>query len=411
MRTPIVKSTPGPDPSGIGQRRHRPVSFIPYSCQNIDDADVAAVVRVLRSPHLTQGPAVASFEREFGLRHGITHAVALANATAGLHLACLALGVRAGSRVWTSPNSFLASANCALYCGASVDFVDIDPGTRNISIPALSEKLERAALHGTLPQALIAVDFAGLPCDLREIRALADRYQFHIIEDASHATGASYLGSPAGSAYADIAVFSFHAVKVVTTGEGGMAATQSATLARRLRLLRSHGMTRDPGELASIPEGPWIYEQQELGFNYRMTDIQAALGESQLNRLDQMHQARIGLADRYDAMLADLPLLLPPRSPDRVSAWHLYAVEIDDKRTQLARGQVFASLRAAQIGVNVHYIPIHTQPYYAAMGFKRGDFPQAERYYARAISLPLFPAMTQEQQDRVVDALRASLAQ
>lgn len=387
------------------------MSFIPYSCQNIDDADVDAVVRVLRSTNLTQGPAVDAFEREFGLRHGISHAVALANATAGLHLACLALGVRAGACVWTSPNSFLASANCALYCGASIDFVDIDPVTRNISVSALAEKLERAALHGTLPHTVIAVDFAGLPCDLREIRALADRYQFHIIEDASHATGASYLGLPAGSAFADIAVFSFHAVKVVTTGEGGMATTQNPALARRMRLLRSHGMTREPGELDGVPEGPWIYEQQALGFNYRMTDIQAALGESQLHRLGQMHQARIELADRYDAMLADLPLLLPPRLPDRISAWHLYAVEIDGTRTRLSRGQVFASLRAAQIGANVHYIPIHTQPYYAAMGFKRGDFPQSERYYSRAISLPLFPAMTHEQQDRVVDTLRRSFAQ
>lgn len=380
---------------------------IPYSCQNVDDDDIAAVTAVLRSEFLTQGPAVVSFEAAFARRHDVAHAVAVSNATAGLHIACLALDVGPGSRVWTCPNSFLASANCALYCGASIDFVDIDPRTRNMSASALTAKLEVAATRGELPHVVIPVDFSGLPCDLREMRVLADRYGFRIIEDASHATGATYLGHPLGSAWADLTVFSFHAVKVVTTAEGGIVTTQDAALAKRLELLRSHGVTRNTADLQHAPEGPWVYEQQALGYNYRLTDMQAALGESQLRRLTSMQQARVALADRYDEMLAPLPLVLPVRMSDRTSAWHLYAVEVDECRTRCSRAQVFAALRAAQIGVNVHYIPIHTQPYYAALGFRRGDFPQAERYYARALSLPLFPAMTEAQQSRVVDVLRS----
>ena len=294
------------------------MSFIPYSCQQIDDDDIAAVVAVLRSEYLTQGPAISEFERVFAQLHGVAHAVAVSNATAGLHIACLALGVGPGSRVWTSPNSFLASANAALYCGASIDFVDIDPVTRNLSVAALAARLEAAARSGSLPQVLIPVDFSGLPCDLREMRALADRYGFAIVEDASHATGAQYLGAPVGSAWADCSVFSFHAVKVVTTAEGGLVTTRSPALAERLRLLRSHGMTRDPALLRRVPEGPWVYEQQALGFNYRMTDLQAALGLSQLKRLPAMHARRIALADRYDELLAGLPLRLPARAGDRV---------------------------------------------------------------------------------------------
>ena len=386
------------------------MAFIPYSCQAISEEDIAAVTAVLRSEYLTQGPAVPAFEAAFASRHGVAHAVAVANATAGLHIACLALGIGPGSRVWTSPNSFLASANCALYCGATVDFVDIEPRSRNLSVAALAEKLAHAETRGALPHLIIPVDFGGLPCDLREMRALADRYGFRILQDASHATGASYLGQPVGSAYADASVFSFHAVKVVSTGEGGMVTTQSESLARQLRLLRSHGMTREPADLTRAPEGPWVYEQQMLGFNHRMTDIQAALGESQLKRLEQMHAARVALADRYDSLLAGLSLLLPVRLPDRTSAWHLYPIEIDAARSERPRAAVFAALRAAQIGVNVHYIPLHTQPYYASLGFKQGDFPAAERYYAAAISLPLFPAMTHTQQDWVVETLHAALA-
>mgnify|MGYP003588411504 CR=1 FL=1 len=386
------------------------MSFISYSCQNITDEDIEAVTAVLRSEYLTQGPAIPAFEKAFAARHQTPHAVAVSNATEGLHLACIALGAGPGQRVWTSPISFLASANCALYCGATIDFVDIDPHTRNLSLVALESKLAQARSTNTLPSIVIPVDFAGLPCDLRELRALADRYGFRILEDASHATGASYLGQPVGSAWADATVFSFHAVKIVTTAEGGMITTRDDDLVRRLGQLRSHGMVRDASELYETPEGPWVYEQQILGFNYRMTDLQAALGLSQLERLDNMHRQRVALADRYDELLSELPMILPIRLDDRESAWHLYAVEIDSARTTRTRAEVFRAMRAAQIGVNVHYIPIHTQPYYAALGFRRGDFPVAEAYYARALSLPLFPGLSEAQQDRVVETLRAALA-
>ena len=382
---------------------------IPYSRQSVDEADIDAVVAVLRSDFLTQGTQVPRFEAAFAAAHGVAHAVAVSNATVALHLACLALGVKPGSRVWTSPNSFLASANCALYCGATVDFVDIDPVTRNLSVAALRAKLARAELNGNLPQVLIPVDFAGLPCDGAELRELAGRYGFAILEDASHATGASYRGAPVGSAWADATVFSFHAVKVITTAEGGLVATQDAALAERLRLLRSHGMTRDPQQMQAVPEGDWVYEQVALGFNARMTEMQAALGLSQLARLPQQQAKRVRLANRYDRLLADLPLRLPARLPDRLSAWHLYAVELKNEQAAVTRAQVFKALRDASIGVNVHYIPIHTQPYYRQLGFKPGDFPAAEAYYAQAISLPLFPELTDEQQDRVVAVLTQAL--
>jgi dTDP-4-amino-4,6-dideoxygalactose transaminase len=311
--------------------------------------------------------------------------------------------------VWTSPISFVASANCARYCGGEVDFVDIDPHTRNLSVAALREKLQRAARDGSLPRVLIPVDFAGLPADLAEMRGLADRYGFAILEDASHATGATYRGVPVGSGWADATVFSFHAVKIITTAEGGLVATQSATLAERLRRLRSHGITRDPACLHTPPEGEWVYEQQELGFNLRMTELQAALGRSQLARLPALQARRDRLARRYDQLLADLPLRLPTRLPDRCSAWHLYAVELPAAASHASRAQVFAQLRGAGIGVNVHYIPIHTQPYYRALGFQAGDFPAAERYYAQTLTLPLFPELSDDDQDRVVAALRAAL--
>lgn len=385
------------------------MQFIPYSRQNICQEDIDAVTAVLASDFLTQGPVVPAFEAAFANLHQVAHAVAVSSATAGLHIACLALGVNQRSRVWTSPNSFLASANCALYCDAMIDFVDIDAKTRNMSIDALRIKLAHAAKWQSLPDLVIPVDFSGLPCDLREMRELADQYDFRILEDASHATGASYLGLPVGSAYADTSVFSFHAVKIITTGEGGMITTQSPEVAAQLRLLRSHGMTRNPAEMDHPSGDAWYYEQQLLGFNYRMTDLQAALGLSQLKRLPALHAQRIGMANRYDELLADLPVLLPVRLDDRVSAWHLYAIEIDDKKTSQPRGAVFAKLRQAQIGVNVHYIPIHTQPYYIRLGFKWGNFPVAERYYERALSLPLFPAMTEVQQHRVVEVLRAAM--
>jgi UDP-4-amino-4,6-dideoxy-N-acetyl-beta-L-altrosamine transaminase len=385
------------------------LDFIPYSCQNITDDDIAAVARVLRSEYLTQGPAIPAFEDAFAKRHGVRHAVAVSNATAGLHIACLALGVGPGSLVWTSPNTFLASANCARYCGADVGFVDIDPRTRNMSVAALEAKLVQAQASGRLPDVVIPVDFSGLPADLREIRALAGRYGFRILQDASHAAGGSYLGQPVGSQYADLSVFSFHAVKIVTTAEGGLVTTQDAGLARRLQLLRSHGMTRDAAEMEHAGDGPWYYEQQLLGYNYRMTDLQAALGLSQLERIEAMHARRVALADRYDGLLAGLPLALPARLADRVSSWHLYAVEVQAGAGVPPRRAVFEHLRAAGIGVNVHYIPVHLQPYYARLGFRPGDCPAAEAYYAGAISLPLFPALTDAQQDRVAATLRAAL--
>lgn len=381
------------------------MAFIPYSCQNISDDDIAAVTAVLRSEYLTQGPSGPAFEKAFAERHKVRHAVAVSSATAALHIGCLALGVGPGSLVWTSPNSFIASANCVLYCGADVDFVDIDPVTRNMSVPALTEKLVAADKAGRLPDLVIPVDFAGFAVDLKEIRELADRYGFKILEDASHATGASYLGEPVGSAYAHATVFSFHAVKVVTTAEGGMITTDDDELAREFRLLRSHGMTREPDQMEGEPEGGWYYEQIALGYNYRLTDLQSALGLSQLDRLDQWQRRRAEIADRYDRLFAGMPLKLPARLQDRESAWHLYAIELGDD-VAASRADVFAGMRDAGIGVNVHYIPIHTQPQYRRLGFKRGDFANAERYYDRAISIPLFPAMTDEQQQKVVDTVR-----
>lgn len=386
------------------------MTFIPYSRQNISERDIEAVNDALRSDFITQGPTIAAFEQVFAQLHDVKHAIAVSNATAGLHIACLALGVGPHSRVWTSPNSFLASANCALYCGAAIDFVDIDPVTRNMSLEALRAKLTAAAAAGTLPTVLIPVDFAGLPCDLREMRELADRYGFKILEDASHATGATYAGRPIGSDFADATVFSFHAVKIVTTAEGGLVATNDPALARSLQMLRSHGMSRDHERFEQESDGPWYYEQQILGFNYRMTELQAALGAAQLERLGAMHGAREALAARYDELLAHLPLLLPVRLPDRRSAWHLYVVEIDTARTAKTRAEVFAQLRARNIGVNVHYIPIHTQPYYRRLGFARGQFPASERYYSRAISLPLFPALTVDEQAYVAKCLEEVLA-
>lgn len=386
------------------------MTFIPYSCQNITDEDIEAVCEVLRSDFLTQGPAIPAFERAFAQRHQVAHALAVSNATAGLHVACLALGVGPGSRVWTSPNSFVASANCALYCGATVDFVDIDPRTRNMSVAALEAKLGLAKLEGKLPDVLVPVDFSGLPCDLREMRSLGDRYGFKILQDASHATGAAYLDRPVGSNFAHASVFSFHAVKIVTTAEGGMVTTEDEEIARRLQLLRSHGITRDPSMLQLRDAGPWYYEQLTLGFNYRMTDILAALGLSQLARLEQMQSRREALACRYDELLEPLPVLLPARMGDRRSAWHLYVVEIDETRTARSREEVFRRMRAAGIGVNVHYIPIHLQPYYRGQGFNPGDFPASERYYERAISIPLFPSLSAEQQRFVVQSLSEALA-
>ncbi|MGI9218311.1 MAG: UDP-4-amino-4,6-dideoxy-N-acetyl-beta-L-altrosamine transaminase [Hydrogenophaga sp.] len=390
-----------------------PMDFIPYATQSINEDDLAAVREVLTSGWLTQGPAVPRFEQAFAQRHGVAHAVAVSNATAGLHIACLALGAGPGKTVWTSPNSFVASANCALYCGADVDFVDIDPVNRNMSVAALSAKLEQAERDGRLPVIVIPVHFGGLACDLVPLRALANRYGFRILEDASHAVGASYNGQPIGSAHADASVFSFHPVKIVTTGEGGMVTTQDAALARRLQLLRSHGITRETGEMQHPDTGAWHYEQHSLGFNYRMTDIQAALGSSQLQRIDGFHAARERLAERYDQLLASLPLRRPARVPGpgatARSSWHLYVVEVVPSPGVADRATVFARLREAGIGVNVHYEPIPLQPYYRGLGFQPGQFPAAEAYAAQALSIPLYPALTDAQQDCVVAELKKAL--
>lgn len=378
---------------------------IPYSCQDISEADIAAVVAVLKAPFLTQGPAIPRFEMDLAAAHQMAHGIAVTNATAGLHLACLALGAGPGSLVWTSPNSFVASANCARYCNAEVDFVDIDPQSRNMSVEALATKLAVAEQAGRLPDIVIPVDFAGYPCDWQEIGELANRYGFRTIADSSHAVGATYRGQPIGQ-HADITIVSFHPVKIITTGEGGMCLTNDAALADHMRRLRSHGITRDSAQMVGESDGPWYYEQIELGYNFRMTDIQAALGSSQLTKLAERAEMRNVRALRYDSELIELPLFLPARSNDRMSAHHLYVIEIDETRTCLDRAVLFDYLRGQGIAPNVHYAPIHLQPDYRQLGFAPGNFPNAERYYRRAITIPLYPTMTDAEQGYVIDALK-----
>lgn len=381
--------------------------MIPYGRQQIAPEDVEAVRAVLASDFLTQGPAVPAFEQAVARYVGAPHAVAVNSATSALHVACLALGVGPGDLVWTSPNSFLASANCARYCGADVDFVDIDPVDLNMSVPALREKLARAKAAGRLPKVLVPVDFGGRSARLAPMRELADAYGFAILEDASHAIGATYRGRHVGGhGLADVTVFSFHPVKIITTAEGGLALTHRPELARRMELARSHGMTREPSEMRGTPDGPWYYEQQTLGFNYRLTDLQAALGTSQLHRIESFLARRHAVRSRYDAAFADLPLVLPAPDSEGRSALHLYPVQL----VRHDRRAVFAALRARGLGVNVHYIPIHTQPYYRALGFRPGDFPAAEAYYQRAITLPLHAGMTDADVETVIAAVRAELA-
>ncbi|WP_416426109.1 UDP-4-amino-4,6-dideoxy-N-acetyl-beta-L-altrosamine transaminase [Pseudomonas sp. App30] len=381
--------------------------MIPYGRQSIDDADVAAVVQVLQSDWLTQGPTLARFEQAMAAYCQAGHGVAVCNATAALHLACLAAGLGEGDWLWTSPNTFLASANCGRYCGAQVDFVDIDPRTLNLDAGKLAAKLALAERQGRLPKVVVAVAFAGQSCDLRAIAELARRYGFCLIEDAAHAVGARYAGRPTGCGeFAAMTVFSFHPVKIITTGEGGMVMTNSPELAARLKRLRSHGMTRDAVDMDEPSHGPWYYQQVELGFNYRMTDIQAALGLSQLHKLDAFVARRRQLAARYDQLLGELPLVLPAAQADAESAWHLYVVRLNLAHIALGHREVFEALRAAGIGVQLHYIPVHLQPYYRGLGFALGDFPEAERYYGEAISLPLFAAMSDAEQDQVVATLQ-----
>lgn len=378
---------------------------IPYGRQEITQGDIDAIVEVLKSDFLTQGPAVPRFEAAVAAYCGARHGVAANSATSALHIACLALGLGPGDWLWTSPVSFVASANCGLYCGAQVDFVDIDARTYNLCPDALERKLAQAEAAGRLPKIVVPVHLCGQSCDMARIKALSERYGFRIIEDASHAIGGSYKGRLIGSCeYSDITVFSFHPVKIITTGEGGMAVTNDDTLAARMSLLRSHGITRDSGQMTHAPDGAWYYQQIDLGFNYRMTDMQAALGTSQLARIDGYVTRRHELAARYDEMLADLPLILPWQHPDTRSGLHLYVVCFPED-APVNRHHAFSRLRDADIGVNVHYIPIHTQPYYAKRGFQPGDFPEAMRYYASAISLPMYPALTEEQQKYVVTTL------
>jgi len=385
---------------------------IPYGRQDITDADIEAVVEVLRSDWLTQGPMVPRFEEAIAGYTGARHAVAVNSATSALHIACLAFDLGPGDLLWTSPVTFVASANCALYCGADVDFVDIDPRSYNMSPTALEAKLQAAEQAGRLPKIVVPVHLCGQSCDMAAIHALAKRYGFRIIEDASHAIGGRYRDSPIGDCrYSDITVFSFHPVKIITTGEGGMALTNDAELATRLEMLRSHGITRDADRMTQAPDGPWYYEQQALGLNYRMTDLQAALGLSQMHRLDDYVTRRHALAARYDALLADLPVTRPWQHPDSYSGLHLYVVRVDGGGEGARRRKVFEGLRSRGIGVNVHYIPVHTQPYYRTLGFAPGDFPAAEAYYAEAISLPMYPTLSESEQDRVVQALREALAE
>jgi UDP-4-amino-4,6-dideoxy-N-acetyl-beta-L-altrosamine transaminase len=381
--------------------------MIPYGRQDVSDRDVEAVVESLRSDFLTQGPEVPAFENAICGLVGASYGVAVNSATSALHVACLALDLGPGDVLWTVPITFLASANCAVYCGASVDFVDIDPVSRNMSVEALAAKLDTAERERRLPKVVVPVHFTGRPCDMPAIHDLSRRYGFRVIEDASHAVGSS-LGSQAvgDGRFSDITVFSFHPVKIVTSGEGGMAMTNDAELARRMRLLRSHGMEREPARFESLPEGDWVYEMQSIGFNYRMTDLNAALGRSQLQRLLAFISRREDLAARYDQMLADVPVVRPAPLVNARSAWHLYVVELDGKTP---RADVFDRMRRAGIGVAVHYIPVHVQPFYRARGFGPGDFPASERYYKHALTLPLFPGLTNNEQDAVVNALRAAI--
>lgn len=385
--------------------------MIPYGRQQISQDDIDAVVAVLQSNFLTQGPQVPAFELALQQATGAQYALAVNSATSALHIACMALGLGVGDRLWTTPITFVASANCARYCGADVDFVDIDPVTYNLCPQQLEKKLKQAQQNGTLPKIVVPVHLCGYPCDMAAIYALSQEYGFHIIEDASHAIGGQYHGEPIGNCrYSDITIFSFHPVKIVTTAEGGAALTNCPELAERMALLRSHGITREPSRMQGESHGSWYYQQIDLGYNYRMTELQAALGVSQMTRLDEFVTRRHQLAQRYHAALHDLPLTLPLFSQqDAYSALHLYVIRLQRAKLNRTRRDIFDTLRNAGIGVNVHYIPVHTQPYYQNLGFQIGEYPIAEAYYEDAISLPMFAAMTDQQQDTVIEVLRTIL--
>ncbi|MDH6018093.1 UDP-4-amino-4,6-dideoxy-N-acetyl-beta-L-altrosamine transaminase [Vibrio splendidus] len=378
-------------------------AVIPYGKQDISQQDIDSVVDVLKSDFLTQGPQVPAFENALTEHSGAQYALAVNSATSALHIACLALGLDEGDWLWTTPVTFVASANCGLYCGAKVDFVDIDSATYNMCPKKLEQKLITAKATGTLPKVVVPVHLCGQPCDMESIAKLAKEYGFKVIEDASHAIGGQYHEQPIGNCkYSDITVFSFHPVKIVTTAEGGAALTNRKELADKMALLRSHGITRDPEMMTEASHGGWYYQQVDLGFNYRMTELQAALGVTQMQRLDKFVAARHVLSKRYNQMLSELPLVLPYQLENTYSGLHLFVIRLKLDEISLTHKQVFDVLRENSIGVNLHYIPVHTQPYYQAMGFTKGDFPESERYYQEAISLPMFHGMTEEQQNTVV---------
>ncbi|NDY73269.1 UDP-4-amino-4,6-dideoxy-N-acetyl-beta-L-altrosamine transaminase [Desulfobacter hydrogenophilus] len=384
--------------------------MIPYGRQHITQADIDAVVDVLQSDFLTQGPKVPAFERAVADRIGAKYAVAVNAGTSALHVACLALGLGPGDILWTSPITFVASANCALYCGARVDFVDIDPHTYTMCPKALEKKLEQAKKENRLPKIVVPVHLCGQSCNMKAIFDLSQKYGFKIIEDACHALGAEYKGSPVGNCrYSDITVFSFHPVKIITTGEGGMNTTNDADLASHMSRLCSHGITRDPDLMTHPPDGSWYYQQIDLGFNYRMTDIQAALGLSQLEKLDKFIARRRAIAKRYNQLLEKFPVITPWQDPDGVSAWHLYVIRLQLDKIRQTHQQVFVALREKGIGVNLHYIPVYQQPYYKQMNFHSGLCPQAEQYYSEAISIPIYPDLTEMQQNKIVTELQQTL--
>lgn len=387
-------------------------SMIRYGQQDITQADIDSVIGVLKSINLTQGPNIPAFEQSVLAHAGAKYAVAVNSATSALHIACRALDLGHGDWLWTTPNTFVASANAALYCGAQVDFVDIDPRSYNLCPNALEKKLIEAEKTGRLPKIVMPVHLSGQPCDMVAIHSLGQRYGFRIIEDASHAIGGRYRGEPIGNCrYSDITVFSFHPVKIITTAEGGMALTNDDELATRLGLLRSHGITRDPSLMTRPMDGPWYYQQVALGYNYRMTDVQAVLGVSQMTRLTRYVRRRHEIAGRYNRLLADLPVTLPWQHPDSYSAYHLYVIRLQLENMRATHLQVFEHFRARDIMVNLHYIPVHTQPYYEKMGFRPGDYPEAERYYREAISIPMHPKLTDAEQDFVVEVLREAVEQ
>ncbi len=384
--------------------------MIPYGRQSINKSDVDSVISVLKSDYLTQGEVLPRFERAVARYCGANYSVAVNSAPSALHIACLALGLGRGDWLWTSPITFVASSNCGLYCGANIDFVDIDLQSYNLCPKELKNKLQVAKRKGVLPKVLVVVHFSGQPCKMEEVHKLSLQFGFKIIEDASHAIGARYKNFPVGNCkYSDVTVFSFHPVKIITTGEGGMSLTNNVELFNKMKLFRSHGITRDTSQMIGNSDGDWYYQQIQLGFNYRMTEIQAALGLSQMDRLDDFILKRHDIAQRYDKMMLDFPLITPKQDVNSFSSFHLYIIRLDLSKIKKTRKQVFNYLRESGIGVNVHYVPVHLQPYYKSMGFRRGDFPKAESYYMNSISLPLFPDLKESEQDKIIKVLERVL--